>query len=254
MKSKIAIGVIFLLTYLGFLIATLPTTVVLNQFPLPSKLNNNLQISGVSGSVWDTTIAQVIVGGTRIEKVKADLSFWSLFTLAPTLGITFGDAFIAGPEGELELVLSTDKAEINDLKLRVNANEIAQQLTLPLPISAQGDVELTLFNAQISLNKNNQCIAATGTVNWSKAGVIALEQNIKLGTLQADIDCEDGALALIISPKNDLGLTFNAYVRQGGNISGNGYLKPGAKFPQALNDALPFLGRKGSKGRYRLSF
>lgn len=250
MKNKIALGVIFLITYLGFLIATLPTTVVLNQFSLPK----NIHLSGVSGSVWDTDIKQVIIGDTSIQQLNARLSFWSLFTLAPKLAINFGDSFIAGPEGELVLVLSTEKAEINDLHVLVKANEIAQQLTLPLPISAQGDVELTLTKAEIDLTKNNQCIGAKGTAHWSKAGVVALEQNIQLGKLNADIGCEDGALALILSPKNDLGLTFNAYVRQGGKISGNGFLKPGAKFPKALNDALPFLGRKDSKGRYRLSF
>jgi len=250
MKNKIAIGVIFLITYIGFLIATLPTTFVLNQLSLPK----NITVSGVSGSIWRTSIAQVNIEGTSVKKVEAELSFWSLFTLTPKLSITFGDSFIAGPEGELELVLSADKAEINDLKLLVKANQIAQQLPLPLPMSAQGNVELTLINAEIDLNKNNQCIAVDGTASWSKAGVVALEQNIKLGSLTADINCENGALAVIISPKNNLGLTFNAYVRQGGKVSGNGYLKPGAKFPQALNGALPFLGRKDSKGRYRLSF
>jgi len=37
-------------------------------------------------------------------------------------------------------------------------------------------------------------------------------------------------------------------------MSGNGFLKPGAKFPKVLNDVLPFLGKKDNQGRYRLSF
>jgi len=254
MKKKFSIGIIFLITYIGFLIATLPTTLVLNQLSLTDNINNNINVSGITGSIWETNIKQVIIDGTSIQKIKARLSFWSLFNLKPKLAITFGDSFIAGPEGELGLVLSSEKVEINDLKLLVKANEIAQQLSLPLPISAQGDVELTVINAEIDLKKNNQCIAAKGEVVWSKAGVVALEQNIKLGHFNADIDCENGALAVILSPKNDLGLTFNAYVRKGGHISGNGYLKPGVKFPQVLNDALPFLGKKDSQGRYRLSF
>jgi len=235
---------------MGFLIATLPTTQLLNQFSLPNKVN----ILGVTGSVWNTNIAQVIIGETSIKKVNVKLSIWSLFTLTPKLFITFGDSFIAGPEGELELVLSAERVDINGLKLLVRANRVAQQITLPLPVSAQGDVELMIVNAAIDLKNNNQCIAAEGEITWSKAGVIALEQNIKLGDFNANIDCENGVLALILSPKNNLGLTFNAYIRDGGNISGNGYLQPGRKFPQALNDALPFLGKKDSKGRYRLSF
>lgn len=250
MKNKFVMVAIFIIAYIGFLVATLPTTVVLNKVSLPKQIH----ISGVSGSIWQTNIEQVVVGGTRIQKVKAKLSFFSLFTLTPKLFITFGNSFLAGPEGEFELALSADNAEINNLNMLVKANEIAQQLTLPLPMSAQGDVELTIINAKINLAKNNQCIVAKGVANWSKAGVVALEQNINLGNFTADIDCENGALAIILSPKNDLGLTFNAYLRQGGKISGNGFLKPDAKFPKALNNALPFLGNKDNQGRYRLSF
>jgi general secretion pathway protein N len=250
MKNKFAIVVVFLITYIGFLITTLPTTLVLNHFSLPNKIS----ISGITGSIWNTNIEQVNIEGTSIVKAEVKLSFFSLFTLSPKLAITFGDSLLPGPEGSLELVLSSEKAEINDLKLFVKANEVAQQLTLPLPMSAQGDVELRLAHGEIDLINNNQCIAAQGDIAWSKAGVIAFERNIKLGRFNADIGCENGVLAVILSPKNDLGLTFNAYVRQGGKISGNGFLKPGNKFPQALNDALPFLGNKDSQGRYSLSF
>jgi len=250
MKKKFTIAGIFLITYLVFLLATLPAAFLFNKLPIPK----NLSISGVTGTVWHTNVEQVVLGGTRIEKITTELSIWSLFTLTPKVFITFGDSFIAGPEGELELALSTEKAQVSNLKLIVKANEIAQQLTLPLPVSAQGDVEVMLDNVEIDLQKNNQCIAAKGNALWSKAGLIALEQNIKLGKFSGDIGCENGALSLILSPKNNLGLTFNAYLRKGGRISGNGFIKPGAKFPQVLNDVLPFLGTKDNQGRYRLNF
>lgn len=254
MKNKFAMGGIFLIAYLVFLIATLPTTFVLNQVSLPNNIKNSIQYSGVSGSIWQTNIAQMAINGTRIEKVHADLSFWSLFSLAPKIAITFGDSFSAGPEGKVELVLSQEKASIKDLSLFIKANEVAQQLTLPLPVTAQGDVQLTVVNADIDLKNNNQCISVKGDINWSKAGVEAFDKNIKLDQLNAEIGCENGALTVNISPNNDLGLTFTAYVRQGGKVSGNGFLKPGAKFPAELNDALPFLGKKDSQGRYRLGF
>lgn len=250
MKKQFAILGIFLISYIVFLIATLPTTLVLNQVKLPK----NISVYGVTGTIWHTNIAQVVVDKTSIKKVNGQLDFWSLLTLTPELAITFGDAFIAAPEGELKLALSQQKAYISDFKMVINANEIAQQLPSPVPMTAQGDVEVMLVNAEIDLIKNNQCIAVKGTAQWTKAGVIALDQNVKLGSLQADIDCENGALSLNILPENDLGLTFKATMRQGEKISGNGFLKPGANFPQALNNVLPFLGAKDSQGRYRLYF
>ena len=238
------------MTYLGFLVATLPATVLLNKISLPK----NISLSGVSGSVWQTNIEQVVVGEAVIKQIKTTLNFWSLFTLAPQLPVTFGHSFLAGPEGKLDITLSQGKIEINNLSLLLKANEIAQQLTLPLPVTAKGDVEIELNHMAIDLEDKNKCIAANGMVTWSKAGVLALDENIDLGNFNAEISCEDGALALLLSPENDLGLMFNAYVRQGGKISGNGFLKPGVNFPQQLNSTLSFLGRKDSQGRYRLSF
>ena len=250
MKKKFAIVVVFVMTYFGFLIATLPATLLFNQVSLPK----NISVSGVSGSIWQTNIAQIIIDEVVINQLSMELSFWSLFTLSPSLPVTFGDSFLAGPEGELDITLSQEKIEVDNLRLFIKANEITQQLTLPLPISAQGDVELTLHHAAIDIEDNNKCITANGLVTWSKAGVIALDENIKLGDFDAEISCQDGALALLLSPENDLGITLNAYVRQSGRISGSGFLKPGAKFPAELSSALPFLGRKDNKGRYRLSF
>ncbi len=249
MKKNFAIAAIFLISYLVFLIATLPSAVVLKQITLPKQV----AISGVQGTLWQTRINQLVVGELLIEQLDVQLSFWSLFTLTPKLDITFGDPLLSGAEGQLVLSISSQTAVVTDLAIFVRANEVAQQLTLPLPLSAQGEVALAISEMSFNL-QNNQCLTAKGEVNWSKAGVVALEQNIKLGRFSADINCEDGTLALLVSPKNDLGLTFSAYVRQGGKISGTGYLQPGAKFPQALNSTLPFLGRKDNQGRYRLSF
>jgi general secretion pathway protein N len=250
MKKKFAIGIIFLITYLGFLVATLPATVVFNQFSMPKELS----VSGVSGSIWNTNIDQIVVGEVTINKIKTELSFWSLFTLAPTLPVTFGDSFLAGPEGKFDITLSQEKLQIENFSLLLKANEIVQQLTLPLPMTAQGDVEITLDHAAINLADKNKCLAVKGLVTWSKAGVIALAENIQLGDFNAKLSCDEGALALLLSPENDLGVTLNAYLRQNGRVSGNGFLKPGAKFPPKLISALPFLGRKDNQGRYRLFF
>jgi len=250
MKKKFVVGLVFLMAYFVFLIATLPATVLFNQVSLPK----NLSLSGISGSVWKTKVEQVAVGETVIKQVETELGFLSLLSLAPTLPVTFGDPLLSGPEGELDITFSKGVIEIDNLRLLLKANDIAQQLTLPLPVTAKGDVEINLSHAAINIEDSNKCIAADGMVTWSKAGVLALEESISLGRFNAKIGCEDGVLALLLSPENNLGLTFSAYVRQGGGVSGNGFLKPGNDFPKALSNTLPFLGRKDSQGRYRLSF
>jgi len=250
MKNKFVIGVVVVIAYLGFLIATIPTTFVLGQVELPK----NIALVGVKGTVWHTQIKQVTYDKISLAKVDASLSFWSLFTLTPKLNVSFGDPFISGPEGSLVLAASSQQAEVTDLTVLIKANEIAQQLTLPLPISAQGDVKISIERAVVNLQDKDACLAGDGDITWLKAGVIALEQNIKLGKLNADISCEKGDFTLALSPKNNFGLTFKAYVHPGGRISGKGFLQPGTKFPQQLNSVFPFLGKKDNKGRYRLAF
>ena len=88
-----------------------------------------------------------------------------------------------------------------------------------------------------------------------------MEQDIKLGKLKATISCEKGSLVVQLAPKNDLGISFSAYIGVKGsaqkrkfNTSGKGYLKPGTKFPVQLKSVLPFLGNPDKEGRYRLAF
>jgi len=249
MKKKLAIMAIFLLSYVVFVIATIPSTFVLQQVTLPK----NIQLYGVSGTLWHTYIEQLHVEKTQLVNVDAQLSFWSLLTLSPKVDVRFGDPLLAGAEGQFTAVIDSETLTITELTALISANEIAQQLPLPIPASAQGEVNLAI--AQVSINLHTQqCSVITGEASWHKAGVKALDQKVKLGQFTSKLACEDGVLALHLSPKNDLGLTFSAYVRKRGRVSGSGYLKPGNNFPASLNGILPFLGKQDSQGRYRLSF
>jgi len=248
MKKWFAFSAIFLTVYSVFLIATIPANYIIGNVNLPK----NISVNGVTGTIWQGQIEQIRLGNTRVEKTKFELNFWSLLALHAKLNLTFGDPMLAGPEGELVLTVSQDFVELNDAEILMTANEIAQQLTLPLPITAQGDVSLILPEVTIALPYKNECISVNGHVDWLKAGVVALDQNIKLGKLIADITCEKGLFTAKVSPQNNLGLTFRARIEKTGRLSGQGYMKPGSKFPKQLKSTLPFLGRQDNQGRYAL--
>ena len=254
MKKWFGLLAVFLMSYMVFICATVPMTLLISNITLPKNVN----LTGVTGTLWHAKIAQVNVGTITLQKVSADLSFMSLIALSPELKLVFGDALLASPEGKLTITLSSDKVILSDTELFVAANDIVSQLTLPLPATAQGNVTVKLENMSLSYADNNistlKCTHATGELTWKGAGVIALENNVKLGNFKADINCKDNILTVIVDPKNNLGLSFNLYARINKHLSGDGYLKPGVKFPQALQGALPFLGKKDNQGRYRLRF
>jgi len=251
MKKWFAFSAIFLSSYLAFLLANAPLSLVVNNIQLPK----NIELHDVSGSIWQGEISSLWVNDYEIEKVKVSVSFWSLLSLSPSVQVFFGDAMLSGPEGKLNLSISSEQVVLSDMELLISANDIAKQLPLPIPIRAQGSVELSLSEVVIVTGEQLVCSRAEGNVTWSRAGVIALEQTIKLGKFAAEISCDDGKLLAKVSPKNNLGLSFNAVLALNTQkASGNGYLKPGAKFPSQLRSALSFIGRPDNQGRYQLRF
>ncbi len=252
MKKWFAIAAIFLMAYMVFLVMTLPANLVVNSIALPK----GIQLQGVSGTIWQANVQQFSSAHIQVKKIQAKLSFWSLLTLKPKVALTFGDPLLSGPEGKATISGNLELISLTDVDILVTANSIAQQLTLAVPATAQGDVRLTL--TELSMKnlsaKNLVCQQATGHIRWTNAGVIALDNHVKLGEFTGDIRCIKNELVVELSPKNNLGLTATAYVKKTAKVRGNGYVKPGEKFPQQLQTLLPFLGKKDNQGRYRLNF
>jgi general secretion pathway protein N len=251
MKKWFAVSAIFLSSYIVFLLSTAPLILAVNNISLPK----NIELQGVSGSVWQGEIAQVTINNNTIEQVKTEVSFWSLFSLSPSIQVNFGDAMLAGPEGKFTLKVSSEQLSLTEAEVFLSANDIAKQLPLPIPVTAQGNVELYLESMAVSTGNELSCLQAQGDVSWLRAGVIALDQDIKLGKLTVGISCTDGNVLAKVDPKNNLGLNFDGVLAlPAKKATGQGYLKPGAKFPPQLKSALSFLGRADNEGRYPLRF
>ncbi len=247
MKKWFAYGAVFFSVYLVFLIATLPVSWLVTYVKLP----NNMKITELAGTAWESNAEYIEFNGTRINKVNSELSFFSLLMLDPTVTLTFGGALMSGPEGQLTASQLFNDIKISDMKISLPANHIAEKLILPIPMEAHNYIDLTI--SEFVMGKPI-CQQLTGTLLWKKAAVTALSEKVELGRLSADLSCEKGALALTVSPKNDLGLTFTTYVHNMKKASGNGFLKPSVKFPAAIRPLLSFLGKTDNQGRYRLSF
>lgn len=247
MKKKFAYGAIFLSVYFVFLMATMPASWVVSFIKLPK----NIQVSELSGTVWQTHAKQVRVADVEINDVNSELSLISLFMFDPQITLTFGGALVNGPEGKLVANQLLSQIKITDLNISVAANDIAEKLTLPIPIQAHNFLDIKINEFVIG---KPICQLMAGSITWKKATVTALSEKVELGALSANLACEKGALTFTMSPKNDLGLTFTAYVRSMKKVSGNGFLKPGAKFPTKIKPVLPFIGNADNQGRYRLSF
>lgn len=245
MKKNFAYIAIFFAAYSVFVLALMPASWVMSQIKLP----NNVAISAVEGTIWRTDITQAMVDDVIINQVKSSLSLLSLLMLDPKLEITFGDALINGPEGQLTISGLLSDMVIEDAQINLAANTVTARLNLPIDVIAHEQLQLSIARFVIG---SPVCTELQGNLHWRNAAITAFDEKVQLGGLVANLSCDKGELIADINPKNDLGLSFRAQLQQGGRFIGNGYLTPGEKFPVQLKDALSFLGQPDRKGRYRL--
>ena len=87
MKRKIVIASLFLLAYLGFLLAQLPASLVVRHLPLPPIWCG----WRVSGTLWSGQAARVQYASESLTQLRWDLDGWSLLRLAPEVSVRFGE-------------------------------------------------------------------------------------------------------------------------------------------------------------------
>lgn len=245
MKKKFAYIAIFFTAYIVFVLALMPANWVIAQIKLP----NRIAISAIEGTVWRSHIAQVMIDDVVINQVQSSLSLLSVLMLDPKLDISFGGALVNGPEGQLTINGLLSDLTIEDAQINLAVNTVTAQLNLPIDIVAHEQLQLNVVRFVIG---EPICRELQGDLQWRNAAVTALEETVQLGGLSAKLTCDKGELIADIDPNNNLGLSYRAQLKQGGRLSGSGYLTPGAKFPEQLQDTLSFLGQPDKKGRYRL--
>lgn len=245
MKKNFAIVAIFLVLYSVFVIALMPASWLIGQIKLPK----NVAVAGIEGSIWQTKISQVMVDDTLLNQVHSSLSLFSVLMLDPKLNITFGNALVNGPEGQLSVSGLLAELTVEEAKINVPANMVTAKLNLPIDVVAHEtlDINIVRFVAGSPI-----CSELIGDLQWRNAAVTALDEKVKLGKLSATLSCEQGELIAEVEPNNDLGLSYRAQIKKGGRFAGSGYLTPGTKFPEQLKGALSFLGKADKQGRYRL--
>lgn len=246
MGKKFGFSAVFIGAYLVFVIAMVPANWLLDQVKLP----NNLVLNDVSGSIWHARIKTVMVDDIVVSNVESRLSPFSVLLFNPTLDVSFGDELLNGPEGVLTVSQLTSEVRVDDANILVPANIIATRLNLPIDVQAHEDIRLAV--GQFSMGQP-VCGVLQGQIEWENAAVTALDEKIALGKLTANLSCEKGELVATVVPNNELGLSYRAIVKKGGKLSGNGFIKPGEKFPRQLQDALAFIGKPDKQGRYHLT-
>ena len=247
MKSALKWGFSALIIYFIFLIIKLPAVQVLSRI----DLGKNINISGVSGSIWHGHAERVLVNGLPIENVDWSLNVVPLLFSNLSADIKAGnmrDVSQISLEGFVELSKQQIKAE--NMLAYIPTDLVISLLPLPIPVQADGRFKIQL--AELEYSKS--CQALSGTGQWLNANFTGITGVVDLGNFDADLSCQNESVVVDVKEPNRFGLSAQATIPANMKFKVNGRFKPDADLPKEVHQAAQFFGKAGPDGYYPIKF
>jgi general secretion pathway protein N len=241
---------IFVVAYLVFMAVNLPASMIVSKVTLPQ----GVKLGEVTGSMWSGEISAVQIKNDVLTDVKWQLSPLSLLTGSLSSEVTFGrskDSSSISGQGGISTNFPMDSFSASDFTLRYPAADFIKKMNLNLPTQIGGRLILTLDNFD---QGKPYCTALTGTLAWSKATMQGMGGLIKLGKLDAELGCKAGNVLMKVTKKNPLGLQVTSTLAANRKFTVKGFVKPNGDMPTEVHNAMQFLGKADSKGRFAVNF
>lgn len=237
MGAKAKKAVLLLACYLLLLGGHAPARVLQAFIPADMK------VGGFSGSLWQGSLHQLSWRNIMLAKLNWQFTFSSWM---PALEIELRDP--QGLQGA-GILRGWRDLQLHEWQLSVPADVVRQQLSLPLPITAQGELRLRLQQGEFS---STGCRSlGGGVVNWQHAQLATPLGALELANVQGQLSC-DGKGALVLVLKQDsshLSLTGRGTVGFDGRYQFNGQVRRGPVLPETMRPLINQLGRANDQGQ-----
>ncbi|MDK1288953.1 type II secretion system protein N [Pseudoalteromonas umbrosa] len=251
MKNAVSVVLAFLFAFIVFTIVSIPAPVALQL--VKSHIPKDVRLGAVTGSFWEGQISGVQYQNLRFNDVKWQLNGWALFTGQVQGKLNFGNARrsdeLSG-RSNFAFSLFDNSVELGKTTLRFSVEQAMRQVNLPLPVDAKGRVilELDEYNSG-----QPYCESLKGDISSPEIQVKGMSGWFSIGDLSGLLSCKSGDIAVVVEPENLLGLRADATLAENMQFKVAGNIKPDASLPKEVHDAVKFLGRPDSQGRYPVS-
>ncbi len=237
-----------LLAYLVFMLYLLPAAWLIHWLGLPA----GVQLGQVQGTLWQGSAAVAQYQNVQVKQLRWRFNGWSLLRLAPEINITAGSmGEREQPYVKADVAYGFSGLNMQQALLRLPVSQLLPLLQLPLPVAASGELMVEVQDFQ---QGQPWCDSLTGTASWLDARLQPPTGTwLELNSIVADLRCEQGSPVLITDGNNSLGLAVTAAV-ENNRLTVNGTLKPDANLPQEVHQAMQFVGRPDTDGRYTIRF
>lgn len=247
MTFKLKPVLICIALYLVFLVCLMPAKWVTQFIPK----NSGIELTGVSGTIWGGQAQQVMIRGEHVDKLQWQLKPWALFTARLAADVKFGQGN-RGLLGHGELAYGFSGAELTDFNLSLPVARVIKYLPLPMPVEAQGLLDLSIKSAQ---QGQPFCQQLDGFLFWTDASVSTPMGAVILGDPKVKLECDEkGGLAAILDQESDhLTISMKSWLPNQQQYRVEGEIKGGPALAPAISQALDWIGPQQENGSYRIS-
>lgn len=236
---------IFLVLTLLFIVTKTPAALVANLLPLPK----GLAYSELQGTLWQGSIRQAMYNRQVITDIKWQFKPSNLFKGALGYQVSFGKPRnVNSISGKGLVSVGLMGKTIEEAMFRMPASNVKPMLPIPMG-KINGRV---IANIKEFTLGSPVCEMAQGEISWNKAG-IDLNGSIEFGSIDANLDCEQGKLLAQFNGDNNLGLTGQAVIESNKKFGFDGFLKPSANLPAVVHQGLSMVAKMDTQGRYKIN-
>jgi general secretion pathway protein N len=241
----IVIGVI---SYLLFTLFLTPVSWWLKLLPLPAQL----QLGAANGTLWQGEVSAAQYQQLQFDRIRWQLQGWQLLRGKLAFNLQSGSLqqssvpYLSGVAS-----YGLGGAALDNSLISLPVSSLVPLLPLPLPVDASGELVL-----DITQYRQGQpwCDSLTGSASWQNARLQTPTGTwLDLQQLFGTLSCDSGTVALTTDGANVLGLDIKAVVNAE-QLMVDGMLKPEPSLPEEVHQAMQFLGKPDTEGRYRLRF
>lgn len=234
-----------ILAYLITLLVTLPARIIY-WLPLP----NHIQLTQVSGTLWQGSAGQVLVDDNVINNVSWDWQVSSVF-----LGELVVDVSVPKRNNPFSLqgrlLASSTHVGAQSVKASGSLGALLNMAQTRLPLQTKGHWELNVSEYVVTApGPVRWCDNLSGNASGDNIQVLVNGQWESLGSFPVALGCHDShSVALTMKGDNDLSLAVDAHINSQ-DIRASGTVKPTPKTPEGLAQLIQYMGKPDAQGRY----
>lgn len=244
MKKVVGHSVVFVVVFITSALVNLPAQFVFQQLPLPLSL----QLIGVQGTIWQGSAEQVRWQARKLGDVSWQLKPSALLAANVEADVRFGRGSELSLRGKGTVGYGFSGLYAENTIVSMPAEVAFAQASLPLPIEAQGQLELSINQYRYQAPF---CSTAQGALVWSAASAESLLGVLALNQVMADLQCSDNTMTVKGKQNSEqVSSEFSAQLNPNRSYQADGWFKPGAEFPQPLAQQLKWLPEPDAQGRY----